>query len=248
MDLLLEATHRVEARHFWFRGFRQFVRPFLASAAAGLRDPRLLDCGCGTGRELPLLATFGRPFGLDLTWTGLEIARQAGETRVARGSVTRLPFADATFDIVASFDVLYCLPDKDEAAAVHEMYRVLRPGGAAVTNVAAMSILRGNHSVLAEEVRRYDKPRLRRLLQQAGFRIERLTYTNASLFPLMLAVRTFHRAVGLARPEEATRELALPPAPLNALATAALSAEALVLRLMNMPFGSSLLCLSRKPE
>jgi ubiquinone/menaquinone biosynthesis C-methylase UbiE len=246
VDLLIEATHRAEADHFWFRGFRQFVRIFLAEAAAAHPQPRILDCGCGTGVNFRMLDAFGRPFGFDLNRLGLSFARESGHTCIARASATHIPFGDASFDIVTSFDVLQTLPDGAETAAVTEMYRVLRPGGTLVANVAALDVLFGNHSVLAEEVRRYSRRSLRTIVETAGFRVRRITYTNATLFPVVLAVRTFQRAVGLAPPEHAHREISIPPAPLNTALAGLLALEARALRRVNMPFGSSLLCLAEK--
>ncbi len=75
--------------------------------------------------------------------------------RLARASVTAAPFPSESFDLVTSFDVLYSLDDADEHKAVSEMYRVVRAGGFAVINVAAMDMLRGDHSVLSHERRRY---------------------------------------------------------------------------------------------
>lgn len=247
MDRLLEATRRVEQSHFWFRGLRRFVRPLLAQATSGRADARLLDCGCGTGANLVMLGEFGRPFGFDLTWSGLEYARRYGQRRVVNASITHIPFAAATFDVATAFDVLYSLTEDQEAAAVAEIRRVLRPGGVLVVNVAALSILRGNHSVFGAEVRRSTRRRLRRVLSGAGFEVVRLTYTNASLFPLMLVVRTAQRLMGLASPEEAGTDLALPPAPVNAALSGVLWCESLALRAADMPIGSSLLCVARKP-
>jgi ubiquinone/menaquinone biosynthesis C-methylase UbiE len=248
VDRLLEATARAERDHFWFRGFRRFVSPMIAQAAAGRAGLRLLDCGCGTGTNLRLLlGPHGDAWGFDLTWTGLQFARGAGAPRVAQASVAAVPFPSASFDIVTSFDVLYCLPDEIEREAVREMWRVLKPGGAAIVNVAAMEVLRGNHSVLSAELRRYNRASLRALLDSAGFHVERMTYTNAALFPLMLAVRGVQRVVGLAQESEAEGEITIPPAPINAALGVLLAIEAGVVRVVPMPFGSSLLCLARKP-
>jgi SAM-dependent methyltransferase len=247
MDRLLEATHRVERAHFWWVGLRSFVRPLVERAVAGLDDPEILDCGCGTGANLVMLEEYGRAFGFDLMWRGLEYARDYGQHRLAQASIARIPFADASFDLATAFDVLYSLSEDQEASAVSEIFRVLRPGGRLIVNVAALRILRGNHSVFGAEVRRSTRRRLRRVLALPGFEVERLTYTNASLFPLMLAVRTAQRLSGLATPEEAGTDLSIPPWPLNALLGTLLRCEARALRAFDMPIGSSLLAVARKP-
>lgn len=247
MDHLLRATAAAEQRHFWFRGFRYFVTPLLERAAAGRHDLRVLDCGCGTGNNLELLGQFGRSFGFDLTASGLAFGRTAGRMRLARASIGAIPFVGASFDIVTSFDVLYSLPDPIEHAAIHEMFRVTRPGGWLVINVAAMDILRGDHSILSHEVRRYSRESLSRLITGAGFTIERLTYTNAVLFPPMAVARALQRARGLSDEQHADEEISVPAAPINAVMTALLKLESVWLRAVDNPFGSSLLCLARKP-
>lgn len=247
MDHLLRATARAEARHFWFRGFRFFVTPLLERAAAGRTDLRILDCGCGTGNNLELLGRYGQAWGFDLTASGLEFGRRAGRTRLARASVSAVPFPDAAFDLVTSFDVLYSLPDATEQAAVREMYRVARPGGWVLVNVAAMEMLRGDHSVLSHEIRRYSRSSLSRLLTGAGFRVDRISYTNAILFPPMALARAVQRARGLSAEESADQEISVPAAPINAALTTALRMESWWLRVGSSPFGSSLLCLARKP-
>jgi SAM-dependent methyltransferase len=247
VDRLLEETYLAEQRHFWYRGFRRFVHPLLAEATAGLVHPRLLDCGCGTGANLPLLEEFGVSFGFDLTWRGLEFAQQSGHARLWQASVTAIPIASAAVDVVTSFDVLYCLPDPAERLAIAEMHRVLRPGGALIVNVAALDMLRGDHSVLGGEVRRYTTRELRQNLERGGFDVVRLTYTNAALFPLLAAARAWQRLRGLRPPDRNRGDFCVPPAPVNALLDGALSIEArLVAAGMNMPVGSSVLCLARK--
>jgi ubiquinone/menaquinone biosynthesis C-methylase UbiE len=247
MDRLLEATHRAERDHFWFRGFRQFVTPFLAAAAGGRRGLQLLDCGCGTGANLALLERYGKAVGIDLTMSGLEYARRDGRRLLARATAAQLPFADAQFDVVTSFDVIYGLDDADERQALSEMARILKPGGALVLNVAALPILRGDHSVLGRERRRYTKRMLRERLERAGLPPLRITYTNASLFPPLLAVRLAQRLRGFAETDDqATAEITVPARPVNLLLTALLHAEARVVRHLSLPIGSSLLVLSRK--
>ena len=248
MDRLLELTYHAERTHFWFRGFRRFVTPWLSAAAGGRTDLRLLDCGCGTGANLTLLGRHGRAFGFDLTARGLEFARAQGVTRVARASISAIPYPDAAFDVVTSFDVLYGLPDEIESAAAREIARVLKPGGSTLVTVAAFESLRGGHGTLSNEVRRYTTASLSALLQGAGLEIVRTSYTHATLFPILYLVSAWQRWRGGGRAEPSEAEISVPSAPVNAALSAALAVESWVLRLRSLPFGSSVICLARKPR
>jgi SAM-dependent methyltransferase len=248
MDALLERTFEAEQQHFWFRGFRRFVAPLIEEATAGRPNARLLDAGSGTGANLPFLQQYGTAFGLELFQRGIRFAHDRGVRRLVQGSVTHLPIADASFDVVVSFDVLYCLETPFEQAAIREMSRVLRPGGYVIINTAALDMLRGDHSALGGEVRRYTKPDLRGKLEKAGFSITRLTYTNASLFPITATVRALQRLRGVKAGAGNKGDFYVPPAPINALFSGALALEAKIIEAgLDMPIGSSLLCLAKKP-
>jgi SAM-dependent methyltransferase len=247
VDALLERSFDAEQRHFWFGGFKRFVAPLLRQATAGLMHPRLLDAGCGTGTNLIFLRQYGAPYGLELQWRGLRFGHERGLPRLTQGSVTALPYVESSMDVVVSFDVLYCLEAPAEAAAISEMYRVLKPGGALIVNVAAMNMLKGDHSVLGGEVRRYGRDELREKLQRAGFRVDRITHTNAFLFPIAATVRWFQRLRGLKTGSQNQGDFYVPPAPVNALFSGALAFESILVAAgVNMPVGSSLLCLARK--
>ena len=221
------------------------MAPLLAEAVRDSPAPAILDCGCGTGHNLTMLRQYGRAAGIDLTWTGLVYGRRRGERALAQATVTCLPFADAGFDVVTSFDVIYGLNDDAETEALREMFRILRPGGYLVLNVAALNLLKGNHSVLGQEVRRYTRATLTEHLTRAGFEIRRISYTNASIFPVVATVRLLQRLSGF---KESQQDISVPPAPVNTALTAALAVEAALLRVVNMPFGSSLMALARKPR
>jgi SAM-dependent methyltransferase len=244
MDPMLDATAAAEDRHFWFKGLRRSARVLLAHALAGRQPNLIIDCGSGTGRNLDWLSRMGPAVGVELSPTGLDHGRRHGR-RLVRGSVTALPFADNSADIATSFDVLYMLEDADERQALREMYRVLRPGGVAIFNVAALDTLRGSHSVLTRERRRYTRDKLRARLLAAGFAVERLTFTNMTVFPVTWSARLFERATGRAD-TASTSDLGVPAAPVNAAFDALLGLEAAWLRIGNLPIGSSILAIGRK--
>lgn len=248
MDRLLELTYRAERSHFWFRGFRRFVTPWIATAAHHRTDARLLDCGCGTGANLLILERHGTAFGFDLTARGLAFARAEGRTRLARASIAAIPFPDGAFDVVTSFDVLYSLPDELERPAAREMARVLAPGGEVVVTAAAFESLRGGHGALSQEVRRYSRASMRALMESAGLEVQRVSYTHATLFPLIFAVRALQRWRGGGHADVSESEISLPSPPVNAVLTMLLTVESWLLRVVDLPFGSSVLCRARKPR
>ncbi len=91
------------------------------------RGKDILECGCGTGLLLDAFRGFARSAkGIDLSPGMLEKAKSRG-LDVREGSVTELPFDDASFDVTCSFKVLAHVPDIGKALA--EMARVTRPGG-----------------------------------------------------------------------------------------------------------------------
>ena len=244
MNAMLEATAKAEDHHFWFKGLRRSARIMLDAELQGRRLNRIVDCGCGTGRNLDWLREYGTVVGVERSPSGLAVSL-AHDRPVVRASVDALPIASGSMDLATSFDVLYCLPDEVEPLALEEMVRVLVPGGLALFNVAALDILHGAHSTLTMELRRYTRERLRTRLEAAGLRVKRMSFTNCSTFPMTLAVRVFDRWTGRAA-QASDAELQVPAAPVNAILDGALSAEAQVMRYMNLPIGTSLLCLAGK--
>ena len=154
---LLELTARAEPSHFWFHGFRAHVAPLLDELAAGRRDLRIVDCGCGTGYNLRvLLQQYGRTFGFDLEEDSMRRARAAGRPLV-RATIEQIPFASARFDLATSFDVLQSVPD--DRSAIREIGRILKPGGYAVMNVTALDIMRDPDLVASIERSRSEAAR-----------------------------------------------------------------------------------------
>jgi ubiquinone/menaquinone biosynthesis C-methylase UbiE len=101
----------------------------------------VLECGCGTGLLLERIERFARSArGVDLSPGMLAKARDRG-LDVEEGSVTKLPFADASFDVACSFKVLAHVPEI--GCALKEMVRVTRPGGIVLAEFYNWLSLRG---------------------------------------------------------------------------------------------------------
>jgi SAM-dependent methyltransferase len=180
-----------EERQWWYAGQRALALALL-EPWAGERRLRLLDAGCGTGYNLLAFRRLGSTLGVDLSPDAIRFCRERG-VRAVRGSVLRLPFADASFDAVTSFDVIYHDWVTDDRAAVAEMARVLRPGGALLVRVPALEALRGAHDAEVLTRRRYTRRELVALLGGCGLEVLRASYCNSLLVPLLFARRTLDR-------------------------------------------------------
>jgi ubiquinone/menaquinone biosynthesis C-methylase UbiE len=245
MSSLLELTAQAEATHFWFHGFRGYVAPAIRRIAAGRRDLQIIDCGCGTGYNLRhLLAPYGRTFGFDFNTDAIDRARSVGRP-IVRADIQRIPFKSNTFDLATSFDVMQSVPD--DRAALCEMARVLKPGGSVVLNVTALDLLRGDHSDVWGELRRYTRDRAAAFVESAGLEPSRISYLFGSLVPLMLAVRKAQAMRRRYRAPTGDEDLTVPSAPVNMLLTALVRAEVAFASRVTLPFGSSLLIVARKP-
>ena len=245
MSYNLALTALAEPSHFWFHGFRAYVIPVIREIVAGRRDLRMIDCGCGTGYNVKtLLRPYGRAFAFDMTLDALQRARATG-CPVVRADMEQIPFRAGSFDLATSFDVVHSV--NDDHAAVREMARVLKPGGHLVMNVTALEFLRGDHSDVWGEQRRYTRDSGTRLIEAAGLGVVRAAYLFASLVPMMLTFRVVQRVLRTFRDPRGDTELRVPPTPVNSILTGLVRGEAALARRLPLPFGSSLLVVARKP-
>ncbi len=118
----------------------------LVAALALSGNECVLDAGCGLGLALISCAknlTTGKAVGIDL-WAAKDLSNNNPETtranaaaegvadrvEVETGDITRLPFADASFDVVITMTVIHNIPSRDgRDQALRELVRVLKPGG-----------------------------------------------------------------------------------------------------------------------
>lgn len=175
-----------EAGFWWYRGMRAILFRFLDPYLKGRTLSRALEAGCGTGYFSQLLQTErGWPIvPLDYSWDGLSYARELGVRWAVQGDTRDLPFADATFDLTLSIDVLAHVPRGEEHLAARELARVTRPGGLVAVRTSALDLLRSHHSQFVDERQRFTRRRLMGLFTGAGIRVLRCTYVNSLLLPI----------------------------------------------------------------
>ncbi len=146
-----------------------------------------LDAGCGNGRDLHmLLARSQRVVACDLSEVMIKGARERvsemspecrARVRVDRASVTDLPYADNTFDLIVCSEVLEHVPNW--LAALNEFERVLEPGGSLIIStpnkLSMYGLTRYPGRFLLGTKHAYDRWRIywehRSALKHAGFQL-----------------------------------------------------------------------------
>ena len=187
-----EVMARVERNHPWFVNRRRLIRGLVRritsdrSRRANRAPLRVLDAGCGTGVNLSDYETLGWAVGIELDHEAARISARGGRRLVAAGSLCRLPFADASFDLVISTDVIEHIDD--DVAALGEMRRVLAPAGHNLLTTPAYSWAYSGHDRHLHHVRRYDERRLHAAVRRARLRVLHAARYNVLLAcPVLLA-------------------------------------------------------------
>jgi demethylmenaquinone methyltransferase/2-methoxy-6-polyprenyl-1,4-benzoquinol methylase/phosphoethanolamine N-methyltransferase len=128
------------------------IRETLIELAAPAPGETVLDVGCGTGTlALALKASVGtgEVHGIDASPEMIAVAKEKAAMAGAAidfqvALIEALPFPDATFDLVTSSLMLHHLPDDLKPTGLHEIRRVLTPGG----HFMAMDFAAHSHSPL----------------------------------------------------------------------------------------------------
>lgn len=233
----------LEETHWWYRGLHDLLFSTIQGIFNERRDIRILDAGCGTGFILRRLDRYKATFGIDISEIALRYCRQRGLDRIARSSVSVLPFPDEVFDLIISTDVVYHKQVKNDIAAINEIYRVLKKEGFVIINLPAHDYLRRAHDERVHTRHRYAMNELRNKLEKCGLKVMKISYRNAFSFPALLLSKLINKD---SRRKTYT-DMKFVIAPINLLLYSILKMENLVLKGSNIPFGTSIFCISKKP-
>lgn len=237
-----ETMFRVEETHWWYRALHRLIFQTLESELPDWRAKTILDAGCGTGAILERLGNADKNIGVDLAPEAISFCQKRGLRNAQQGDVMALPFPENSFDAVICSSVIYHEWVKDVGAALHELHRVLRPGGLLLLNVPAFRFLHSAHDEAVMTARRFRKNEIRSLLTESGFVVKRLTFWTTLLFPLALLARTLGASkTGRDFPdEEKTGDRA------GKLFGAIMSIELSLLKTIALPFGVALFAVAKK--
>lgn len=230
-----------EITHGWYVGTRNLMIEFLKKNLAN--NAKILDAGCGTGGTMIRLKNegFAKITGIDTSKDAIFYAKKRGLENVKLASINKLPFATESFDVIICLDVLYH-QGVDLKKATIEFKRILKKGGVLYIQEPAYAWLKSKHDTAIQTQKRFVRKELEDLLKKENFKILKSTYFNSLLFALMAIKRLINKISSDNRGSDVSRL----PNMINDLLLGVLTFESKLLKLINLPFGLSIICVARK--
>jgi SAM-dependent methyltransferase len=200
-----------DSTHWWYRARRDILADYLTRYAALPAKARILEIGCGTGHNLPMLAGFGDVDAIEIDPAAREIASERLGRPVGAAPLPELTGVPRShYDLIAVLDVVEHI--EDDVAALAAMRACLAPGGKILIAVPAHQWMWSAHDTVNHHHRRYSKGTLKSAIEKAGLKPRKLGYFNSLLFPLAAAARLAGRMSGRDDSDDSP-----PPGPVNAL-------------------------------
>lgn len=236
----------IDTTHWWFVGRRAIIRDIIGRIPIPSRA-HIVEIGAGAGGNLPMLQSIAAEQGGSVTAIEHDpLSRQRAIERsgleVQGGSLPDDMPAIAQSDLILLLDVLEHI--LEDASALKYVATLLKPDGRVLITVPAFNFLWSDHDRAHHHHRRYTKKGLERVLRETGFEIERITYFNSILFPVILVARLIGNMLPVRH--SPSGDVSMPGRAANALLTKLFGSERYLLRKANFPVGVSVLAIAKR--
>jgi len=225
--------------HWWFRAREEIV----VREIRALRLPdkaRILDVGCGDGLFFDELKRFGQVEGVESDGS---IVTDWGRARgtIHTQSLSDFFRPDRQYDLIVMLDTLEHI--EDDQRSMQQVADMLAPSGHLLLTVPAFPLLWTRHDRINHHFRRYRHRPLLDMGVAAGLEWQKWNYLFCWLFPVKLGIRMMDRWL-----QRSQALPSIPPRPVNSLLESWSKLESRLQRFLNLPFGSTLLAVGRKPQ
>ncbi|MDO8805361.1 MAG: class I SAM-dependent methyltransferase [Elusimicrobiota bacterium] len=239
---IYEELARVEEKHFWMRARAEYITSIFEELVA--KKAKIIEIGSSTGNIARVLAKSGYSdvAAGDVHASALAFAGAYGIKNLYQFDMMRSPFREH-FEAVGMFDVFEHLDD--EAGAVENILRMLKPGGLVLATVPAHMWLWNREDAVASHRRRYTVSRFRSIFEKAGLSVLKARYFFASIVPLLLLRSLSHRDRGEVLAEDFMNRFKVNTV-INLLLGKLLDAESRFFSKVNFCCGGSVLLVARK--
>ncbi|SNT13269.1 2-polyprenyl-3-methyl-5-hydroxy-6-metoxy-1,4-benzoquinol methylase [Sphingomonas laterariae] len=224
----------IDGAHWWFVARRRIIAELIETQAKPKPGARILEVGCGTGSNIPLLQRYGTVDAIEPDDQARALTTQRTGVAVKGGLLPDgVALDDGAYDLIVLLDVLEHIPG--DRAALASLTAKLAPGGKILVTVPASPWMWSAHDVAHHHQRRYTMAAVKRVFADSGLKVRHATHFNTLLFPLIAAARLAGKISGREGGDDT-----MPPRPLNRLLGGLFAAERHWIGRHSLPFGVSI--------
>lgn len=237
---LYKDLYQLEDKHWWHVSKRRAVVGCIQSYLKNT-NPRILDIGCGTGKNLEQLKKYGKIYGLDNSKEAIKFCNQRGLKNIRLGKAENMPFKSDSFNLITLLDVL---EHTDDNKTLNEVYRVLEKDGLLILTVPAFSWLWSDWDKVLHHKRRYNLNNLAKLLQKHSFTVSYATYLYSFLVLPALIIRQIKQK--FLKSEKYSSDFKLSNDLLNKIIGVMANIEFKIVQKIPLPLGTTILVVAKK--
>lgn len=236
-----------EEKLWWYKALHQFLLRFIPAENI-TKDSYVLDVGCGTGGFMDKLRSKAyRIVGFDISMSGIRHVKERGFSSAYVASANNFPFKNESFNLITCIDVLECESVSPDML-INEAFRVLKPGGCALFQMAAYQWLLSEHDRAVHSTRRFNRRQMKALFKGTDFQIIYTTHLFFFLFPILALWKLMHQLRKNIPREAAISDVKLPGPCINRLLYAICLLESIFVPRFILPVGTSVCALVKKND
>lgn len=239
---LYQDLYTLEDSHWWHLSKRNTVTALLKRYRKKYGKPIILDIGCGTGKNMEALSSFGTVYGVDNSAHAIKFCKKRKLKNVQLGQAEQLPFTNCLFDVVTILDVLEHV---DDGASLKEIARVLKARGIVIITVPAYQTLWSKWDDVLGHKRRYTTSSLQTVLKKEGFGVVKISYLYSFLLIPVVLIRRFKSRV---KRSDYGSDFKINTPFINFCLLILSTIERMILSTFAIPFGTSIVCVARKDK
>lgn len=232
--------YELEDKHWWHIAKRK-TSLALVGKYLHVKNPKILDIGCGTGKNVEEFSKLGQTYGLDNSPEAIKFCKQKrGLSNISLGEAEKTGFDDGKFDLVSMLDVL---EHTDDVKTLKEARRIIKDKGVLLITVPAYQWMWSNWDVALHHKRRYTKMQIVKLLEKNGFAVIKVSYLYSFLLLPVFIVRKIKNVIG-GKAYSSDFKIGLPF--VDKILGFVSDLERLIALGIGIPFGLSIIVLARK--
>lgn len=185
-NYLYQDLYNLEEKHWWHISKRKIVFDFIKQYN-NFKKPKILDMGCGTGKNVESLKHLGTVYGIDSSLQAIKFCKQRGLSNISLEKVVNTNFPETSFNIITLLDVL---EHTDDNKTLKEAHRILHKDGLIIITVPALPFLWSKWDNVLHHKRRYTKKGLEQILKKNHFHILKISYMYSFLILPVIITRT----------------------------------------------------------